>query len=260
MSNFHSVAARMLGEAAEILHASHNSHSQMITEARWRENKPNESVRVFEAEWDGRGAFPSDSSLIRNVGECPERLKDKIRNHYKKVQAAITKGEHFDHYFADYEKYSDVYAMAVANGVGIVFPKHQKGNLDLNSLTTVPEGFKLPETVSGYLDLNSLTTVPEGFKLPETVSGYLYLNSLTTVPEGFKLPETVSGGLYLRSLTTVPEGFKLPETVSGGLYLNSLTTVPEGFKLPETVSGYLYLNSDMRTILLARPRNGKKKK
>ena len=68
----------MLGETAELLHDPSNSHSGMISAAKWRENKPNEIVRVFEAEWDGVGKFPPDSTLIRNVNECPEKLKDPM--------------------------------------------------------------------------------------------------------------------------------------------------------------------------------------
>ena len=77
----------MLNETAELIHTADNSHAKMIEAAGWRANQPNETVRVFEAEWDGIGKFPMDSTLIRNVSECPERLKDKIRNHYKKLQA-----------------------------------------------------------------------------------------------------------------------------------------------------------------------------
>ena len=41
------------------------------------------------------------------------------------------------------------------------------GNLDLEGLTSIPEGFN--PTVGGYLDLGGLTSIPEGFN--PTVGG-----------------------------------------------------------------------------------------
>jgi hypothetical protein len=69
--------------------------------------------------------------------------------------------------------------------------------------------------VGGNLDLGSLTSIPEGFN--PTVGGYLYLRSLTSIPEGFN--PTVGGNLYLGSLTSIPEGFN--PTVGGNLDLGS---------------------------------------
>jgi hypothetical protein len=132
------------------------------------------------------------------------------------------------------------------------------GGLDLESLTSIPEGFN--PTVGGYLDLRSLTSIPEGFNptvggdldlrsltsIPEgfnpTVGGYLYLESLTSIPEGFN--PTVGGDLDLESLTSIPEGFN--PTVGGGLDLRSLTSIPEGFN--PTVGGYLYWKNNQRHI------------
>ncbi len=57
------------------------------------------------------------------------------------------------------------------------------------------EQFYGREKVGGDLDLGSLTSIPEGFN--PTVGGYLYLQSLTSIPEGFN--PTVGGYLYLRS-------------------------------------------------------------
>ena len=129
MCTFHSIIGRMLGETAELYHNSTNSHSGMIKAANWRDNKPNEIIRVFEAEWNGEGAFPSDSKLIRNHDECPEKLKDKIRNHYEKLQALLT-GKKVDSYFADHEKYSDVWRSLTTLPEGVTFPADCK-TLDL---------------------------------------------------------------------------------------------------------------------------------
>lgn len=131
MCNFHSIIGRMLGDVVELYHDASNSHSGMIQTAKRRENKPNEIIRVFESEWDGKGAFPSDSKLIRNVGDCPEKLKQKIRKHYEKLQAFMT-GKKIDSYFAYGEKYSDVWINLTTLPEGVTFPADCK-TLDLRS-------------------------------------------------------------------------------------------------------------------------------
>jgi hypothetical protein len=69
------------------------------------------------------------------------------------------------------------------------------GNLNLGSLTALPEGASL--SAGGYLYLSSLTALPEGASL--SAGGYLYLSSLTALPEGASL--SAGGGLDLSSLT-----------------------------------------------------------
>ena len=64
--------------------------------------------------------------------------------------------------------------------------------------------FSGEEKISGDLDLGSVTSIPEGFN--PTVGGDLYLGSVTSIPEGFN--PTVGGDLDLRSVTSIPEGFK----------------------------------------------------
>jgi hypothetical protein len=145
----------MLDDVAEIYHTPHNSHSQMYDNAKWPVNKPNEQVRVFEAEWDCQGGFPSDSSLIRNSADCPERLKNKIREHYKRVQSAIKEGKHLTTTFIDFEKWTDIWSQ----------------------IKTLPDNVKFPETLNGCLYLRSLTTLPDNVKFPETLNGYLGLRS-----------------------------------------------------------------------------------
>jgi len=87
------------------------------------------------------------------------------------------------------------------------------GNLDLDNITSIPEGFN--PTVGGSLHLDNVTSIPEGFN--PTVGGNLYLHSVTSIPEGFN--PTVGGNLYLHSVTSIPEGFN--PTVGGGLYLDN---------------------------------------
>jgi len=127
------------------------------------------------------------------------------------------------------------------------------GDLNLRSVTKVPEGFN--PTVGGSLYLNSVTEIPEGFH--PTVGGYLFLDSVTEIPEGFNpvvggdlyldnlteiskgFSPTVGWSLYLNNVTKVPQGFN--PTVGWSLYLNNVTKVPQGFN--PTVGGSLYLNS-----------------
>jgi len=134
-------------------------------------------------------------------------------------------------------------------------------DLDLSSLTTLPEGVSL--TAGDYLDLSSLTTLPEGVSL--TTGGSLYLSSLTTLPEGVSL--TAGGSLYLSRLTSIKQWsictlylassaraaaaiescvalkifLRSISSASGdSLDLSSLTTLSEGVSL--TAGGSLYLN------------------
>jgi hypothetical protein len=140
-----------------------------------------------------------------------------------------------------------------------------EGNLDLRSLTSIPEGFN--PTVGGYLDLRSLTSIPEGFN--PTVGGSLDLRSLTSIPEGFN--PTVGNSLWLGSLTSIPEGFNpivggyldlrsltsIPEgfnpTVGNSLWLDLLTLIPEGFN--PTVGGYLHLPKGLTCNKIELPSN-----
>jgi hypothetical protein len=108
-----------------------------------------------------------------------------------------------------------------------------EGNLDLGSLTSIPEGFN--PTVGGSLDLRSLTSIPEGFN--PTAGGSLWLGSLTSIPEGFN--PTAGGSLWLGSLTSIPNTFN--PTVGGSLRLDSLTSIPNTFN--PTVGGSLRLDS-----------------
>jgi hypothetical protein len=107
-----------------------------------------------------------------------------------------------------------------------------EGNLDLCSLTSIPEGFN--PIVEGWLDLEYLSSIPEGFN--PTVGGWLDLRNSTSIPEGFN--PTVGGSLNLESLTSIPEGFN--PIVGLNLFLNSLISIPEGFN--PTVGGNLLLN------------------
>ena len=112
------------------------------------------------------------------------------------------------------------------------------GDLDLSSLTSIPEGFN--PTVGGYLNLPSLKSIPEGFN--PTVGGYLDLYNLTSIPEGFN--PTVGGYLYLDSLKSIPEGFN--PTVGGSLYLRSLISFKSTYnKLVGPVTwGDKYIKAD----------------
>lgn len=92
MCDFHSILGVALGENNfEIRHDKSNSHSGMAGDIR---NEPNRKTVIFEAEWNGQGDLPPDTKLIRNIGECPERLVKKIRDHYIKLKEALVNGKH----------------------------------------------------------------------------------------------------------------------------------------------------------------------
>ena len=186
MCSFHSIIGRMLGDTAELYHDLSDSHSSMISTSKWRENKPNEIILVFEAEWDGAGAFPSDNSLIRNAEDCPEKLKDKIRNHYKKLAEAVKSGKHLDKYFYE-EKYEDIFTVAFKNGWRGKFPTTIAGSLDLRGCDL--KGITLPTTIGGSLYLRGCDL--KGITLPTTIGGFLDLRGCDlkgiTIPKKFKV-------------------------------------------------------------------------
>ena len=66
-------------------------------------------------------------------------------------------------------------------------------DLDLSSLTSLPEGVKFPEKVE-TLDLRSLTSLPEGVKFPENIK-YLDLRSLNKKQLNM-LPQKLKNKLY----------------------------------------------------------------
>ena len=86
------------------------------------------------------------------------------------------------------------------------------GDLDLSSLTTLPDGCQL--SAGGSLDLRSLTTLPDGCQL--SAGGSLDLSSLTTLPDGCQL--SAGGSLYLRHSKTY-RGDKVSEEVLRSRYL-----------------------------------------
>ena len=116
MCDFHSTAWRMLGQDVQVAHLPNNSHSEMIEKAKWRDNEPNRKIIVFEAEWDGTGEVPSDGKLVRNSGECPEKLMTAIRQHYLRLRKCLISGKHLDGHFKDHTKWADVWSKAMERG------------------------------------------------------------------------------------------------------------------------------------------------
>ena len=109
----------------------------------------------------------------------------------------------------------------------------KQGDVDLRSLTTLPEGVKFEN--QGDVYLGSLTTLPEGVKFEN--QGYVDLCRLTTLPEGVKFENR--GYVDLCRLTTLPEGVKFENR--GNVNLCRLTTLPEGVKFENR--GNVYLDS-----------------
>ena len=152
MCNFHSTAWRMIGQDIQMCHLPTNSHSKMIEAAGWRENEPNRVTLVFEAE-----GTSENNVKIRQSNECPEKVMVAIRKHYRRLADCVSTGVgvRVGEYFADIEKWSDVWS----------------------SLTSLPEKMTWPQTISGSLDLRSLTSLPENMTWPQTIGGSLYLRS-----------------------------------------------------------------------------------
>ena len=132
-------------------HLPSNSHAEMIDQAGWGNNKPNRKVVVFEAEWSGEGDLPSDGALIRNSGECPERLTNRIRSHYQKLKEALSEGKHLSTYFKDTKVFCDVWNMAIQRGAPVTLPRVFKGSLAVYGSAKL-DAPALTE-VGGYLDV-----------------------------------------------------------------------------------------------------------
>ena len=72
-----------LGQDLSIYHDPSNDHSKMrelVGETASSAPITRKAI-TFEAEWDGDGELPANAKLIRNIGDCPERLVKKIREH-----------------------------------------------------------------------------------------------------------------------------------------------------------------------------------
>jgi len=253
MCDFHSILGIAIGENYEIRHDSGNSHSEMANELR---NLPNRQPVIFEAEWNGEGDVPSDGTLIRNNGECPDRLTKKIRDHYIKLKEAITTGKHFDGYFKDTKKWADVWCRAIANNVPIQLPAVFHGNLtvygsaklDAPALTEV--GGNLYVYASAKLDAPALTEV--GGYL--TVDGSAKLDAPALTEVGGNL--TVDGSAKLDAPALTEVGGYLYVDGSAKLDAPALTevggnlTVYGSAKLDAPalteVGGYLYVDGSAK--------------
>ena len=160
----------MIGQDIQVAHLASNSHSEMIKSAGWRDNEPNRKILVFEAEWNGEGELPPDTKLIRNCGECPEKVKSRIKAHYQKLKEALETGRHLDGYFADADKWGDILTEAMNRGHAFDFSKV----VSLGGTVYVREGatFTAPVlTKCGTVDVRKGATFTAPV-LPE-VSGYV---------------------------------------------------------------------------------------
>ena len=128
------------------------------------------------------------------------------------------------------------YTITVKKQIEQYIKDGSKGDLNLRELK---DGSILPLDlkVGGDLDLKSVTSIPEGFN--PTVDGFLDLNNVTSIPKGFNL--TVGGGLYLQNITSIPEGFN--PTVGGDLYLSKIKshTKEELEKMLTNVKGIIII-------------------
>ena len=99
----------------------------------------------------------------------------------------------------------------------------------------IAKGKKI-EINGGNVDLSSLTSLPEGTSFSN--GGYVYLRSLTSLPEGTSFSN--GGDVDLRSLTSLPEGTSFSN--GGNVDLRSLTSLPEGTSFSN--GGYVDLRSE----------------
>jgi hypothetical protein len=198
MCDFHSTAWRLIGEAPQMCHTPDNAHGKMIEAAGWKNNEhaPAISATVFEAEWDGKGQLPPDGRLVRNSGECPEKLMAAIRRHYEKLHDFLESGKDWK-YFCDFAKWADVWGSLKSLPDNVQFPDSIDGNLYLRSLASLPDSVQFPDSIGGVLDLGSLTGLPDNVQFPDSIGGFLDLRSLTSLPDSVQFPDSIGGSLYL---------------------------------------------------------------
>jgi len=176
MCDFHSILGVAIGDNFSIYHDPSNSHEEM------RKNLPTTAsvapmarpTTTFEAEWNGEDKIPSDTRLIRNIGECPDRLVKKIRDHYTKLKEALETGKHIQPggYFGDVAKYEDVWSAAMRKGHALDFSEVVEftGSVDVRQGAT----FTAPKlTKAGSVDVREGAT----FTAPELteVAGSVYV-------------------------------------------------------------------------------------
>ena len=165
MCDFHSIIGFSLGEDHfEIRHTRDNSHATMRAGI---ENEPNRKVVVFECEWNLEGEMPPPATLIRNIGECPDRLVTMIERHYRAAHTAVTTGKGLSQtgIFSDQTKWCDLYQAAMRHGspVELVgeFPGYmiveQGGTLNVPALESVAGYVRVEQ--GGTLNVPALESV-----------------------------------------------------------------------------------------------------
>jgi len=191
MCDFHSILGVAIGDNISIYHDPSNSHAEM------RKKLPTTAsvapiarpTTTFEAEWNGEGEIPSDTRLIRNIGECPDRLVKKIRDHYIRLKEALETGKHIQPggYFGDVAKYADVWSAAMRKGHTLDFSEV----VEFPSSVYVREGatFTAPKlaAVASYVDVREGAT----FTAPKlTKAGSVYVREGAT----FTAPKLTKAG------------------------------------------------------------------
>ena len=103
------------------------------------------------------------------------------------------------------------------------------GNLNLSSLTSIPEGFN--PNVGGSLDLSSLTSIPEGFN-PTNIKGKIYIQGKEWKPEVVKKPNRKMEEIksFCKKHKITENQFYGKDKFGGYLDLYSLTSIPGRFQ------------------------------
>ena len=175
-----------IGDNYSIYHDPSNAHGEMRNRVQETPSPAPMARRAitFEAEWSGDGDLPPDTQLIRDFGECPERLVKKIRDHYIKLKEAVQQGKHLgqDGYFCDPNKWADVWSVAMQNGFQpefsnvVTFP----GSVYVRESATLTAP-ALTE-VSGYVDVREGATLTAP-KLTKSGSVYVREGATLTAPK-----------------------------------------------------------------------------
>ena len=192
------------------------------------------------------GATIADLDLAGGRSGVEPKHWEPFRSQVKRVlMDKNVKAQTMDYWFLHMKSLTDA-QVHIPDGVTSV-----RGMFNSTAITTLPDGFCLPDSVVDAHDLfivcRSLSKLPKSFTISANATdtgGMFYgCTSLKSLPAGFTM-ETCTNlstayAMFQKSgLESLPEGFKLPPnlTDAGMLFdATNLAALPDGFVLPETL-------------------------
>ncbi len=121
-----------------------------------------------------------------------------------------------------------------------------KGDLNLASITELPENIKFPDKIDGYLNLALLRYLPKEIILSNYLKESLNLNAIRKLSEDVQLPNYIGGSLDLSSSQNFPNNLRYPNYIGGDLWLRSSYELPKDIELTNNL--YLGNNTNLKHL------------